>query len=368
MKTRVCDEGRPHIFAQEFLWMEMAQRTFPWAEDDIGVLDDKYRLFMRTCEAVIKPLDLEYARWKGNGRKPADRLSICKAFILKMTLNIPTTKDLVSRLQTEPLARRLCGWSTPGAVPSESRFSVVFAEFARLGFVAHWYEDFVAQNHGDIHVDTVSYDSAPIPVRARAVATRREVAEWDPDQPEPPSRLPEQPGRSAQENLSDLPQDCDWGCKLDSHGKKKNWKGGKLHVAVTSAGFPVAWAYTSASMHDSQAMIPLAQQAAERVPHYFDLADAAYDSRIIRSVCEELGTIPLIDVNRRWNGDAAHNGMSLTEAKIYEQRTSAERFFSHVLDSHGGKTVRVKLPEKIVLHLGFGMLVVAVEQFVRMMC
>lgn len=60
--------------------------------------------------------------------------------------------------------------------------------------------------------------------------------------------------------------------------------------------------------------------------------------------------------------------MSLTEAKIYEQRTSAERFFSHVLDSHGGKTVRVKLPEKIVLHLGFGMLVVAVEQFVRMMC
>jgi len=348
--------------------MEMAQQTFQWAEDDIGVLDEKYRLFIRTCEAVIHPHDLEYARWKGNGRKPADRLAICKAYILKMTLNIATTKDLVCRLKAEPLARRLCGWSTPGAVPSESRFCIVFDEFTKLGFITRWFEEFVRQNHGDIHVDTVSYDSAPIPVRARAVATKREVAEWDPDQPEPPSRILEQPGRSALENMADLPQACDWGCKLDSHGKKKNWKGGKLHVAVTSAGFPVAWTYTSASMHDSQAMIPLAQQAAERVPHYFDLADAAYDSRVIRSTCEELGTIALIDVNRRWNGESSHNIMSPTEAKIFKQRTSVERFFSHILDSHGGRTVRVKMPEKIVQHLGFGMLVVAVEQFVRMMC
>jgi len=348
--------------------MEMAQRTFSWAEDDFGVLDEKYRLFIRTCEAVIHPADLAYARWKGNGRPPADRMAICKAFILKMTFNVPTTRDLVLRLQAEPLARRLCGWPTPGAVPSESRFCAVFAEFARLGFVARWFEEFVRLNHGDIRVDAVSYDSAPIPVRARAVATKREAAAWDPDQPEPPPRLPEQPGRSAEENLADLPQDCDWGCKLDAHGRKKNWKGGKLHVAVTSAGFPVAWAYTSASMHDSQAMVPLAQLASERVPHGFDLADAAYDSRVIRSACADLGTVALIDVNRRWNGEAAHNAMSPTERKVYEQRTSAERFFSHVLDSHGGRTVRVKLPEKVVLHLGFGMLVVAVEQFVRMMC
>jgi len=81
---------------------------------------------------VIHFWGFAYARREGNGRPTADRLDICKAYILKMTVNIPTPKGLVLQLRFELLARRLCG-STPEAVPSESGFSVVFAEFARRG-------------------------------------------------------------------------------------------------------------------------------------------------------------------------------------------------------------------------------------------
>ena len=48
--------------------------------------------------------------------------------------------------------------------------------------------------------------------------------------------------------------------------------------------------------------------------------------------------------------------------------SAAERFFSHLLESHGGRTVRVRAPAKVALHLLLGTIVVAVEQMLRMVC
>ena len=124
--------------------------------------------------------------------------------------------------------------------------------------------------------------------------------------------------------------------------------------------------YTSASLHDSQAMIPLAQQASARVPHMFDLADAAFDAEPIRSACAELGTVAVIDANTR--KAAEMRPMSDLEREIYRDRGAVERFFSHLLESHGGRTVRVRAPAKVALHLLLGTIVVAVEQMLRMVC
>ena len=98
------------------LWDELNQGLFPWIDDNIGELDAAHRLFMAVCEAVIKPREFEYAKWKGNGRPPASRLKIFKAFLLKAVLNVKDTKELVRMLRAEPLSRRLCGWDrdTPG--------------------------------------------------------------------------------------------------------------------------------------------------------------------------------------------------------------------------------------------------------------
>mgnify|MGYP000033727779 FL=1 len=49
------------------LWDELNQGLFPWIEDNIGELDARHRLFMAVCEAVIRPREFDYAKWKGNG-------------------------------------------------------------------------------------------------------------------------------------------------------------------------------------------------------------------------------------------------------------------------------------------------------------
>lgn len=353
---------------QDFLWMEISQRVFTWAEDDFGPLDERYQLFVSTSEAVIKTEDFAYAKWSGNGRPPNDRIAIAKAFIYKATFNIPTTKELVRQLHAEPLARRLCGWSSARQIPSESGFSVANAEFAERGFSERWFADVVIRSHGDVHVDTISYDSAPVRVRAKASNAKRELAKLDPDQPVPPNdRLERQLGQDAATSLAELPRACEWGQKINAQGKKEQWKGGKYHVAVTRDGFPVAWTYTSASLHDSQVMIPLAKQAMARVDHYFDLADAAYDAELIRTASANEGAVAIIDRNRRNSADDPAP-MSETEAEVYRQRTAAERYFSHLLESHGGRTVRVRTPKKVALHLMYGTLVIAVEQLMRMTC
>ena len=204
-------------------------------------------------------------------------------------------------------------------------------------------------------------------VRAKAANRKRVLSELEPDQPEPGSRLEWQAGQDADTALEELPQDCDWGTKRDAHGKPRHWKGGKIHAAVTDDGIPVAIAYTSASLHDSQAMIPLMKKASERVPHIHDLADAAYDSETIRESSVEEGNQPIIDCNRRKADEAPK--MTEAEREAYKACGNDERLFAHLLDAHGGRHVRVRDPKKVWQHLMYGVLVV-VEQTMRsaMLC
>lgn len=347
------------------LWGEVAQRMFPFMMEELGELDEMAKCFVMICESVVKPEAFAYAKWKGIGRPKTSRTAVFKAFLFKALHDIPTTKELVRQLRCDPQARRLCGWGSAGNVPSQGQFSVVNKEFAERGFAAEWFDDYVRTYvEGDICA-TISYDSAPIAVRAKAENARRMLEELDPDQPVPPSRLEWQAGKDADAAIAELPQNCDWGCKRDSHGKPKHWKGGKIHAAVTREGIPVAVAYTSASLHDSQVMIPLVKKASERVEHGFDLADAAYDAETIREASAEAGNVPVIDTNSR-RGEGRR--MTDTEREVFRDRGTDERFFSHLLDSHGGRHVRVRTPKKVFLHLMYGVLVIAVEQTMRMLC
>ena len=96
---------------------------------------------------------------------------------------------------------------------------------------------------------------------------REKAAVKDPSSPTQESRLAVQPSRSADENFRDLPAQCDVGVKRNSKGFKESWRGYKLHVAASDGDIPVAMWLTSASLHDSQAAIPLMQKAAEVLRH-----------------------------------------------------------------------------------------------------
>jgi hypothetical protein len=75
--------------------------------------------------------------------------------------------------------------------------------------------------------------------------------------------------------------------------------GYKLHLDVAAGQIPISCILTSASLHDSQAAIPLAELSARRVTTLYDLMDSAYDAEPLRERSRGLGHAPIIDVNPR---------------------------------------------------------------------
>ena len=86
--------------------------------------------------------------------------------------------------------KRLCGWDSPGLVPSETRFCCVFGEFAERGFTDEWFAEMIVKYHGDIPAETVSYDSAPVEVRSADGACPEMGEDTDGDGVERPYRPP----------------------------------------------------------------------------------------------------------------------------------------------------------------------------------
>jgi hypothetical protein len=215
----------------------------------------------------------------------------------------------------------------------------------------------------------ISRDATAIHARETAAKKEPKLVVQNAEGEEPvspePTRLQRQLERPLDENIADLPQACDWGTKKDSKGKKQTWRGYKLHLDTVDGDLPVSWLLTSASLHDSQAAIPLAQMSAERVISLYDLADAAYDADPIRQMSARLGHVAIIDHNPR-RGEKKE--FSPAQAIRYRQRSSAERVNSHLHDNHGGRHVRVRGPVKVAAHLSFGLLVIAAEQLLTMLC
>ena len=127
---------------------------------------------------------------------------------------------------------------------------------------------------------------------------------------------------------------------------------------------PVSFILTSASLHDSQVAIPLAQLTAARVTSLYDLADAAYDAAPIRAMSARLGHVAIIDHNPR-RGEKVE--FSPAEAVRYRERSAVERVNSHLHEEHGGRHVRVRGSTKVAAHLAFGLLVIAAEQLLKLL-
>lgn len=165
-----------------------------------------------------------------------------------------------------------------------------------------------------------------------------------------------------------LPQHCDWGCKRDSKGKRKMWRGYKLHVGCVDGDIPLAAFLSSANLHDSKAMIPMMQKVSENFDYFYDLADAGYDAAEIRQAPIDMQHVPIIDRNPRRGeknvDDKGGRTIGIVDAttRRYFVRPGIERVFSHLHEAHGGKFVRVRGNKKVFLHLMFGLIVVTAEQ------
>lgn len=106
----------------------------------------------------------------------------------------------------------------------------------------------------------------------------------------------------------------------------------------------------------------MARITASRAISFYDLMDAAYDAGPIRQVSEELGHVPIIDINPR-GGEP--KPMEPYRALRYNERSTAERGNSRLKDTFGFRHLRVRGHPKAHLHLMFGILALFADQLYK---
>lgn len=366
-------------------WWNIQRSLFPWLSEELGPLTKKQQELVTALE-LVRIEEFIFISRGYPGRPAQDRTAIARAFVAKMIYNLPTTRALLERLAADKSLRRLCGWECKSRVPDEWTFSRAFAEFANSHLPERVHEALIRENYTNELVGHISRDSTAIEAREKPV--KKPVIESVPARRGRPkqgevrvkqqTRIEKQMrGMALPDMIADLPAACDVGTKQNSKGYKESWIGYKLHLDVADGGIPMSGLLTSASTHDSQVAIPLTFMTSERVVNLYDLMDSAYDVPQIREVSQQLGHVPLIDVNPRRNPAlkeeiAAENkrsrlvGHKPAEAIRYHERSTVERVNARLKDEFGGRMVRVRGHAKVMCHLMFGILALTANQLMTL--
>ncbi len=368
------------------IWLRIQGTLFPWLEAELGPLTEKQQQLVQILELIRIEEHLR-SYYGGAGRPLSDRVSIARAFVAKMVYNIPFTNMLVDRLKSDKSLRRLCGWEHQYQVPDESTFSRANTEFSASRLPERVHEAMIRKSYATTIIGHISRDSTAINAREKP-AKKETVAKDAPkkrgrpkkgeERPKTMSRLERQAaGMALAAMISELPTACDVGTKRNSKGYQTSWIGYKLHIDAADGGIPVSCLLSSASLHDSQVAIPLAEKTNDRVCNLYDLMDAAYDAPSIHEHSRSLGHVPIIDVNPRRNTElkqdiilenkaSSHANFQIPESVRYNERSTVERVNGRLKDEFGGRYVRVRGHAKVLCHLMFGILALTADQLMRM--
>jgi hypothetical protein len=351
-------------------WQLCQHDLFPLLEEQLGALSENYRV-LAAAWACLGDAGIPAPAKNRRGRRAHDRLPIFRALLAKSFLNLVSTRQLLEQLRHDRALRQLCGWNSFQQVPSESVFSRVFSEWSGSEWVEQLQAAVIAEVYRDRLVGHVIRDATAVPARERcrrkaapSIQRRRRGRPRKGTPPAPKNRLERQPGMQLSEMLDDLPQHSDWGVRLDERGRKQCWKGYKLHCDLSDSGLPLSYVLTSASLHDSQAAIPLATLTSRRVTALYELMDAGYYGQRVRQYCEQLGHVVLIpDVPRPGQPKRA---FSPAQRQRYEQRRLIEQFFAHLKEHFGLRFIRVRGHAKVSLQVQLAILILTLERVLRL--
>jgi hypothetical protein len=374
---------------------------FPLLEVAAGPLNPRLQLL--AAAMALAPLERTLsARRAATGRPAKDRSALATAFVAKAILNLPTTRDLISRLKVDEALRRFCGWMSPAAVPHESKFSRAFAEFAHSELPQQLHEAVIDLTQRGRLIGHIARDSTAIEVRERfpetakqKAAKRREAKRIKQEAvkangkkrgpyskrrlkaADRGTRIQKQRRQKLPQMLKTLPRQCDIGTKVSSQGHQQYWRGFKLHLDVADGQLPVSAILTSASVHDSQVAIPLMTMTSKRVVHLYELMDSAYDADPIHEHSRQLNHVPIIAPHARrgrkkslqmqkLSSDKPAPQLSWAQQDRYKVRTMSERVNARLKDEFGASHIRVRGPVKVMAHLMFGVLALTVDQWLRL--
>ena len=372
---------------------------FPILESSVGPLSKYSRLLAEAVSLV--PMASFMKERAATGRPRQDRQCLATAFLAKAVYNLTTTRQLLDRLGSDSQLRRLCGWDSISAIPTESTFSRAFAEFAASELPAHIHAALIERTQKGRTFSYLLRDATAIEARERfpedskqpasaqtrqrrrapAKAAKKRNAPRKPFGPYRQERQPYGPNRKAKSSergtriegqhymtletmIAQLPRDCSLGVKSSPDGHKKYWRGYKLHWDISSEGrIPISCHLTGAKVHDSQVAIPLMEISKRRVQWKCDVMDSAYDAKAIRKKAEQLKHEVLIKPVKR----EGKNPPKWTEEQKerFKVRTIVEQQNARLKDEFGGRIIYVRGAAKVMAHLMFGVIALTVDQIVR---
>src|ERR1700676_1940965 len=375
----------------------LQQELFPLLQSCVGPLSGQMQLLASVIS--LAPLGrMLSARRAATGRPAKDRAALATAFLAKAVLNLPTTRDLISRLRVDEALRRFCGWSSIQALPHESKFSRAFAEFAETELPQQLHEAVIATTQNQRLIGHIARDSTAIPARERFPETTQQKKQKKKAKQRAAkqckrtrskgsfgkakaapcgTRIQRQRHQKLAGMLSELPRQCDIGAKKNSHGNLQYWRGYKLHLDVADGQVPISAVLTSASVHDSQVAIPLMTLTSQRVVHLYELMDSAYDADAIHAHSRQLNHVPIIAPHGRRGTTRPSQlpkvfparptpQLSPAQQNRYKERTMSERVNARLKDEFGASHLRVRGAAKVMAHLMFGVLALTVDQWMRL--
>jgi Transposase DDE domain len=286
------------------------------------------------------------------------------------------------------------------AVPHESKFSRAFAEFAQTQLPQQLHEAVIAVTQQERLIGHIARDSTAIAVRERYPETEQQKAAKQKQKAKKPggrrgrkkgskggfvraqaaergTRIQRQRHQKLDRQLKDLPQQCDMGAKTNTKGHEQYWRGYKLHLDVADGQIPISAILTSASVNDSQVAIPLMTMTSARVTYLYDLMDSAYDADEILAHSRQLNHVPIAAPHPRRGTkkpsqlqkifpDKPTPQLTWAQQERYKTRTMSERVNARLKDEFGASQIRVRGAAKVMAHLMFGVLALAVDQWLRL--
>jgi hypothetical protein len=368
--------------------MNLEQSLFPRLQESMGTLTPKE-------EKLIKILDFaqieNFVCTAQITNPPKHREEMARAFVAKQVYNIQTTRDLIERLKIDRTLRVICGWRHHNEIPSESKFSRVFKEFSGQRIATKAHDVFIEKYLSETLFFYHSIDATAVELREKAVKSKKEVKpkrrqgrprKGEEGPPKKPSILQQQEQMNdAEEMLSLIKTECNTSIKQNSKGNRHRWIGGKLHLSVVDGDIPITALYSSATVHDSSLALPLIKLSSEKVSYLYDLADAAYDNKIIKTYSQKQNHRPIIDINPKNSKKLkAQIALAKSEKKIlqplklynnsddlhYNQRTSVERVNAYLKDSYGCSKIYYQGAQKVASVFAFAVLSVCITQSLKL--
>lgn len=226
------------------------------------------------------------------------------SLIARVVERIVTIKDLVKRLNRDPIFRFDCGFLHSDQIPSEASYSRMITVISESDTVALIQDELIvlAIDEGHISEENIAIDATHFEARERAQASDKkekpapkkrgrkpqaEREQWLKEKQAEEDALPiyekgivYQLAESAETLFKEAPLEPKWGIKKNSDGKSIFWFGYKGHLAVsTKSQYILAGMMTSGSLNDGKVAIPLLKKIDRDLPALFNvgLFDAGYD-------------------------------------------------------------------------------------------